>query len=486
MAKKSFAKINMRGGIISSGDLGHLVQVLKTNGIEEIELGERQNIYFFFEKIKKQEIEELLQKAGLDFEIDAQEYPNIISSYAAEDTFSTHSWKGEGVYRDIMYSFSHKPKIKINISDNTQALVPLYTGCLNFIPSSHVNFYFLYINHPSVGGLQCWNKLIYSTEISGLSKVLEQELLSGEYIFDIKALAQKVESAHRFITMEIDAPLQTHRLRFPYYEGMNKYGDKFWLGIYRRDNHFSKDLLESIADLCAQTRIGEINITPWKSIMIKGIVEEERIEWEKLLSRHGINSRHSSLELNWRTADMNPEALRIKTELVKDFDEQDIRTYGLTFSIYTGKPFEMCSSIVIKKRPSLFNFWGFLKKFTTYDILFAQDFNLNATTHMVYSYDVTWNSLALNLRNLTHNYYKQLSQKAPQIKPPVKQEKSSALENLFQCRHCMTMYDEKYGEPENNIPAGTSFESLPDTYQCPICENPKADFVKKDAFFVVS
>src|SRR5688572_8985154 len=112
MAKKSFAKINMRGGIISSGDLGHLVQVLKANGIEEIELGERQNIYFFFDKIKKQDIEELLQKVGLDFEIDALDYPNIISSYAAEDTFSTHSWKGEGVYRDIMYSFNHRPKIK--------------------------------------------------------------------------------------------------------------------------------------------------------------------------------------------------------------------------------------------------------------------------------------------------------------------------------------------------------------------------------------
>ncbi len=485
MAKKSFAKINVRGGIISSGDLHHLVRIMKYAGTERMELGERQNIYFEFDKQLKQTVEEQLKEVGFDFELNKSEFPNIISSYAAEDIFSTHPWLGEGMYRDILYSFTHRPKVKINISDNTQALVPLYTGCLNFIPSSHINFYYLYVNHPSVGGLQCWSKLIYSTEIPVLSKLLEQELLSGEPIFDIKSLAKKIEGMQKFITMEIDVPLQVPRLRFPYYEGMNKFGEKFWLGIYRRNNDFSIGLLESIEEICTKTRIGQINITPWKSIMIKGIVENERIEWEKLLSEHGINSRHSSLELNWQLSDMNPEGLRIKNELVKDFDEQDIRTYGLSFAIYTGKAFDMNSSIVIKKRPSLFNFWGFLKRFTTYDIYYAPDFNLNATHHLVYSYDVTWNALALNLRNLSQHFYQQLSKKESTL-PILKEEKEATVENVFQCKHCFTVYDEKYGEPENNIPTGTGFHELPEGYHCPLCEHPKADFVKKDAIFVVS
>jgi rubredoxin len=484
MAKKSFVKINIRGGIISSGDLGSIVNIVKNSGADTIELGERQNIYFHIEKDKRIVVEELLTAASLDFEIDSNKHPNIISSYAGVDIFNSNSWFGEGLYRDILYSFHFKPEIKINISDNTQALVPLYTGCLNFIPSSHDNFFYLFINHPSLGGIRQWNKLIYTTDIAEISQMLETEMLKEDE-FDINTLSAKIDQTHKFINLEIDEPLHIPRLRFPYYEGVNKFGDKFWLGIYRRNNDFSINLLESIYNLCTQSRIGQINITPWKSIMVKGILEEERIEWEKLLSRHGINSRHSSIELNWQLADMDEEALRIKNALVKDFDEQDIRTYGISFAIYTGKKFDITSSVVIKKRPGLINFWGIFKKFTVYDILFSPDFSLNSTSYHTYTSNVTWNGLALNLRNLSENYYKQLSKKMPAKKAAPKEKKKKE-ENLYQCTHCFTVYNEKYGEPENGIVAGINFEQLPETYVCPLCENPKSDFVKKDTEIYVS
>ena len=476
MAKKSFAKINLRGGIISSGDLNHIVQIVKKSGAEHIELGERQTIYFQFERNKKTLVETALQEASLDFEIDGNKFPNIISSYAAQDIFSNHSWLGEGIYRDILYSFQHRPQLKINIADNTQALVPLYTGCLNFIPSSHVNFFFLYINHPSFGGIQRWDKLIYSTDIASLSKQLETEILKKEEI-DISTLSKKIEKTQKFNTMEIDQPLHVPRLRFPYYEGMNKFGDRFWLGIYRRNNDFSLNLLESIYQLCIQTRIGQINITPWKSLMIKGIAEEERLDWEKLLSRNGINSRHSSLELNWQMADLNPEALRIKNELVKDFDKEDIRTYGISFAIDTGKPFDVSSTVIILKRRGIFNFWGIFKKLTMYDILYSTEFGLNATNYQTYTSNITWNGVALNLRNLSEHFYKQFSKKEPVVEKP-KNEKTQLVTNVYQCKHCLTIYDEKYGEPESGIPIGTSFELVSEEYKCPLCESIKSDFIK--------
>ena len=43
----------------------------------------------------------------------------------------------------------------------------------------------------------------------------------------------------------------------------------------------------------------------------------------------------------------------------------------------------------------------------------------------------------------------------------------------------LTVYDPKTGEPENGIAAGTSFESLPGSYSCSLCEGPKDDFVKR-------
>ena len=37
------------------------------------------------------------------------------------------------------------------------------------------------------------------------------------------------------------------------------------------------------------------------------------------------------------------------------------------------------------------------------------------------------------------------------------------------CTICQYVYDPSLGDPENGIPAGTSFESLPDDWCCPLC-----------------
>jgi rubredoxin len=49
---------------------------------------------------------------------------------------------------------------------------------------------------------------------------------------------------------------------------------------------------------------------------------------------------------------------------------------------------------------------------------------------------------------------------------------------VYQCNHCLSVYDEAVGEPENNIAPGTLFEQLPEKYGCHLCEAPKQDFMK--------
>ena len=44
------------------------------------------------------------------------------------------------------------------------------------------------------------------------------------------------------------------------------------------------------------------------------------------------------------------------------------------------------------------------------------------------------------------------------------------------CCNCGYIYDPEKGDPENGIDPGTAFESLPDSWVCPIC------YVAKDQF----
>jgi rubredoxin len=44
------------------------------------------------------------------------------------------------------------------------------------------------------------------------------------------------------------------------------------------------------------------------------------------------------------------------------------------------------------------------------------------------------------------------------------------------CTVCGYIYDPATGDPSGNIPPGTSFESLPETWICPLCGAPKDQF----------
>jgi len=49
----------------------------------------------------------------------------------------------------------------------------------------------------------------------------------------------------------------------------------------------------------------------------------------------------------------------------------------------------------------------------------------------------------------------------------------------WECVICGYIYDPEKGDPENNIPVGTAFEQLPESWTCPVCGAPKSQFVKK-------
>jgi rubredoxin len=49
----------------------------------------------------------------------------------------------------------------------------------------------------------------------------------------------------------------------------------------------------------------------------------------------------------------------------------------------------------------------------------------------------------------------------------------------YVCVVCGYVYDPAAGEPDNGYAPGTSFESLPDDYACPLCGVGKDSFEKE-------
>ena len=488
MKQRFTIKINFRGGIISPGELYNILVAATRAGIYYVSFGLRQQLLIDVAAETAHILTDELKSLGVIYESGKDEFPNIICSYAAEEIFIHNTWLSEGVYKDIFDAIDYQPRLKINISDSNQSFTPMLTGNINWVASSTAqHFWHLFIRFPKTNIICEWSEMVYTNDVAKLSRKIEKIIFEhkNEFYNNVAAnggtLFNKIP-VKEFITKPADKQAALPGFNLPYYEGLNRYDNKYWLGIYRRDELFGIAFLKELCLLCLETKIGQICSTPWKSVIVKSIEEKDKIAWNRLLEKHQVNMRHAANELNFQVEENSSDALQLKQYLVKELNNEDTRTFGICIGIKTRRKSEVFSSILIRRKP-LLRIFG-IEMFHVYDILCAHDFNPNERTGFVFSRNNPKFLVAEQLRQAITAFYtnrdnkvvitekKVVSRKEKDIKP--------VIEYMHQCKHCLTVYDAKTGEPENDIAAGTSFESLPGDYTCPLCEGPKNDFVKNE------
>jgi len=52
----------------------------------------------------------------------------------------------------------------------------------------------------------------------------------------------------------------------------------------------------------------------------------------------------------------------------------------------------------------------------------------------------------------------------------------------YWCRFCSYIYESALGDPTQNIPPGTAFEELPESWVCPVCGAAKSEFRPTDYY----
>lgn len=472
------------GGIITQDQLTHVINISKKFNIRSVQFGLRQDINLLVERHQIDDLKLFLNALALDYEFNTDWSRNIVTSYVANGIFPSESWLTEGTYLDILDTFDYKPTVRVNIVDPNQGLVPLFTGHFNFIASKINNYWYLYLDVPKwFNEVVAWPMLIYSDDISKVAKQLESiytmsntldiDFGNLNYEATLLRLVDKVNELVPGNNRKVEQPLKVPFAPLPYYEGMNKIGNKYWLGIYKRTYQFSIDFLEAISEACYKENINKLCVTPWRSILIKDIKESAWLKWIKLLGKYSINIRHNSLELNWRIPDFDKSAIEIKQYLVSEFDRKDIRTYGLTFAIRTPKV-DLDAIIVIEKLPVKGTFMA--KQYMgNFNIYFSKNFEINQKDYVLFAKNISYSSLPQKLQELTSIYYE--TQNAPtdeekqKVMPTEKEKKQ-----LYRCIHCLTTYDQEYGDETNKVEPGTPFHKLPDSFRCPVCDAPKKDF----------
>src|SRR5678809_1546351 len=167
-------KVNFKGGIISPGELYNILLAAERSGLLYVRFGLRQQLLFDVAIVEMKSITDDLDTLGINYEINKDEFPNIISSYPAEEVFITNTWLSEGVYKDIFDLMDHRPALKINISDSNQSFTPILTGNINWVASLHAeHFWHLFIRFPKTNTIYEWKEMVYTIDVARMSRHIE-------------------------------------------------------------------------------------------------------------------------------------------------------------------------------------------------------------------------------------------------------------------------------------------------------------------------
>lgn len=403
-------KVNFKGGIIPPAELYNILVAAGKFGLLYARFGLRQQLLLNVEIEELDNLTAELTTLGVSFELGNDEYPNIVSSYPAEEVFIIDTWLDEEIYKAIFASFTYAPRLKINISDSNQSFTPMLTGNINWVASpDETDFWHLFIRFPKTNIVYEWRDIVHTDDLAEMSLSIEETILGDKQKFYDNELAKGDELYERikkagFNTKPAAAPIELPPFNLPYYEGLNRYDNRYWLGIYRRDELFSVNFLKELCMLCLNTGTWKLCSTPWKTIIIKGIKEENRKDWNDLLDKYQINLRHAANELNFQVEDNSLKALALKQHLLKYLNDDDTRSFGVCIGIKTRRKSEVFCSILVRRRPVFrIGKWGF---FHVYDILCAKDFNPNERTDTIYSRDNPKFVLAEQLRRAILSFYR--------------------------------------------------------------------------------
>ncbi|WP_018342758.1 rubredoxin [Cytophaga aurantiaca] len=477
MPKQVSIQVYCNGGFVSPGELRKIAMLAQQFGANCLQLGIRQEIRFSIDKDQVEQFKVRMKLLSLQYSISVHESYNIICSALVKDILKTKVWLTEGDYRDILDSFDFQPRIAINIVDPDQHAIPLFTGVLNFVASSTENYWNVYFSLPQQKEQGWMPILIQSDKIANFSMFI-QTCIQAQDKISLSELMEELYQLDTWNFKKVDSYPAIPDYHFFPVEGFHTNGNAQWLGIFNKSNEFSIALIDAICVEALESNIGTIYITPWDSFLLKNIAPTRILFWENLLGLYNVNTGHAAHELNWNMNEWNENSNEVRTYVNDYFRVKDERTEGLIIGV-NNEANDNFYSIKIVEEP-LFSLFG-RNYFSVYHIRYKENFNPNNPVDKSFMDYVKKKNLPEFICYLTREFYRKKNAQSEKVEvkqkatPSVIKRKES-FEFVYQCTSCLTLYDPEFGDPDEGIVAGTSYDELPENYCCSICSNPKKGF----------
>ncbi len=509
-------RVFSEGGRLRTHDMLAMARSAMTIGLTHLRVDIRQSIHFCMannQQIEGAQVDALVSSlAALGFRVASEGAHNIVSSLPSVRLFPSSSWLDAGTYSvllkqlyengsadggvDVYIQPKQRMQLSVGLMDGAQDLIPILNSHLNFIASEREGYWQLWVQY---GAWQdapvLFPYLISSLSVAQISGVLSADLIAGA---DLADCAQRYATDTQWQLIEISSPIQAPiQSAIPRYEGFMAYENMHALGMVRADQMFELLAIEQMLKLMLQQGLDEIYLTPWGSLLIKGIHAGELKAWNRFLCRYHWGVGLPYVQLNWlmdaaQDAQTSLSSLiALRDRLAHTLHEHGLRTWGMIFGIGHAAQFVrptlwvQCHQAQPSRWPRWLNRWEnrwYKPRYTLWRIQNGQYHSVVASVVETELHDALPRAvqdyqlrIGLNQSNTIKNQIAPIVARA-HLKHAL-DPKDASRANIPTCRYCATQYFEQLGEPMQSIAPNTPFSQLPDAFYCPVCEQGKQAFL---------
>ena len=460
-----------QGGRISVGLLRRLAEIGMIHGDGTLQLGGRQEIVV--SKVPREARRHVRHAVGTRLVEHHPKHPNLVTTRSVCSRPDRTPWLSEGTYDTILQSFHSAPGISVDIVDPRQTRVPLFTGEVHFVATPEPDYWILYLNHGDTQERSSLARSIHSNDIATTVAFVQQYAIQHPTL-DLPHFQNALET----VLKGRMKPLGSRAIAYPTITkplaGFELDGKKqcFSLGIPLQSRSLPGPFLVDLALLADQHSITNVYTTPWKGLLIHGISATARPDIERLLLRHRINLHPGAWEqvcLNgWLGSSLAGHARKLLYALNEQVPHAGTLSIALVNDVDT-----IPDTPIIVRAETPTGRWLPWRPRPRFSLFSRENFERYNPNLVAYGQSISPSALAEHVIALIGCYAASgtmVSTAAPRV-VPIRPRLSA-----HRCDACDTEYDERYGDPLGNVPAGTPFLDLPEGWTCPTCGAPPSSY----------
>lgn len=384
--------------------------------------------------------------------------PNITTTAPVAGLDNTSAWLSEGAFGDLLNAFAVAPLRSVTLADPAQPYLPAFLGEITFLAMAERDLWRIRLALREAAEPWLLPGVVRSKDIPKAVQAIEDRVNSS-VVSDapdaMRALVEDLES------LSLPAPSSAAYLPGRYRSPPGA------LNITIPEDGLRSDFC---LDLCvwAARRTGvSVGLTPWRTLLVRGVSESDRAELRALLIRRKVAEARGG----WRPYFFSSSRTDGTEWLCDALGARCPVDAGISIGVVSANAPAPDVQVLVRKSPAAL--WGRIAG-QRYTVERCDSMNARAGQRIPVATGIHKRDLCAAvvraIESITNSPAETVAGTAPAI------ESAPVAAPVHSCRSCFTEYDAAYGDPLGAIAPGMDFSAVPETWTCPVCGGPKSAY----------